>query len=294
MKLAVALALVALPALSSCSSSFEFSEMEIDVRSLPGKNGVALLLVERGIYGRQDTAVEALRRMLEGKRVLPPEGGFISFDYEKDQTELAEKPGASLRPEDRAYLEFLQATRVQKSGLFLDERGRLCLFQLWHFAKPEYVVDWINQNTNKDLVEKGDTAKPFVPGFPYFDEASWKRAIARAREGWCWVRLEGKEILVDVPITRECAASCLRELLQQEDLRRNYGTLLGSVSSLDVEEDRTRIHFAPDASGWYRPIRTPVEGKYQDDLLEAVKASDLPMSPAPTLETMDRALRVEK
>ncbi len=292
MKLAIALALVALPALSSCSSSFGFSEMEIDLRSLPGKDGVALLLVERGIYGKREVAVEALRRMLEGQRMLPPEGGFISFDFEKEQKELALKPSASLKPEDGAYLDFLHGSRVQKTGLFLDEKGRLCLFQLWRFAKPEYVVDWFNRNTNKDLVEKGDRGQSFVPGFPYFDEVSWKRAIARAREGWSWIRLEDREILVDVPITRESAAECLRGLLQQEDLRKSVGTLLGSVSSLDVEEDRTRIHFVPDASGWYRPIRSPDEGKYQDGLLEAVKASDLPMSPAPTLEAMDRALRV--
>jgi hypothetical protein len=284
------------PFLSACSPDFDWQEVEVTLRTLPGKNGVALLLVEKGVdhLGDQAGAVNALREVLEGRRRMPPEGGFISLDCDKWLEENAEGPVTPLDSKKQQLAEFVKATHVQKAGLFLDEKGRLCLFQLWLFAKPESIVRMCNEASNEALVLQADLGKPFAPEFPWFDETSWNRGVARAREGGEWVRLDETGILLDFPITRECASRCLAALVQQEDIRKGYGVVLAASTSLEVEEDRTRIRFAPEASGWFHSLRYSSEREYDENLLAAVKASRLPMSSAPTLEAMDKALRVQK
>jgi hypothetical protein len=297
MKVSLGVALLLLgPFLPACSPAFEWQESEVNLRTLPGDNEIALLFVEKGVHnqGNPNGAVNALAEVLEGRRRFPPEGGFISLDCDEWLKENAGKTSSSLDPDEQQFTEVVKASRVQSTGLFIDEKGRLCLFQLWRFAKPDYFAQTLNTQSNKSLVLQGDSGKPFAPEFPWYDEVSWKRALARARGGGEWVRLDEKGILLDLPITRECASKCLAALVQQEDIRKSYGSLLAASTSIDVDEDRTRIRFDPETSGWFRSIRYSSEQAYDGALLAAVKSSQLPIGSAPSLEAMDRALRVSK
>lgn len=294
MRLSALLAIVGFSFACACfqSPSFKSVESQLDLRVLPDGEGIAVLYVERGLCGAPSNAgaVAALGSLLRGKRTFPPAGGWLSFDFDEEQKELED---SAARRGDEAYREFLGATRVEQAGLFEDENGRVSLFQLWRFAKPEHIFDWINEQKNKDLLEKASSGKPFEPSFPLLDPASWDRAVAWAREDGKWVRLDGDTILIDLPITRECAMKSCQEVLQVKDLRESFAPILLAASSLEIGDERTRLRFSGEASGWFRSIRWTHSGEYDPGLHEALKVARIPVGPAPKLSDMERILKVD-
>jgi len=274
--------------LGACAPDFDAEELELSIRPLPGKEGMAFLLVERGVHGSGENALTALKKVLDRRRRLPPDGGFISLDLDQ----LEKQPPGDVN--GLSLSEFAKATRVQKAGLFLDEKGRLGVYQLWVAGKPELFVQMFNDGANRELIEQANRGAPFSAEFPWFDEASWKRAVACARENVEWLRLDDRGFVLDVPLSRESASRCLAALVEDEALRKSCGTLLAASSSLEVGEERTRIRFSTESSGWIRSVRCAWGRAYDDSLLTVVKGSRLPISEAPTLEAMDRVLHASK
>jgi hypothetical protein len=287
------LAVFGLSLLGACfeSPNFQRAETQIDVRVLPEGNGFALLYVERGIYGGTN-AKNALDQILARKRLLPPHGGWLSFDFDEEEARLLQGDSLPDLLRDISQLEFFRGTTVERAGLFEDETGRLSLFQVWRFAKPEFVFRWLNENTNKNLLEKASSRKAFEPEFPFLDEESWNRAVASARAGWTWVHPDQEAILIDLPITRACAMKCSQEIVLREDLRQTFLPTLGTVAAIEIGDDRTRIRLLGNSTGWFRLLRLEESCAYDDQLHEDMKAAHIPIGSLPRLTDIDELVKV--
>ncbi len=294
MTLRSVLALAALALLSGCASDFQFDEMEVQIRWVAPGTAAGVLVVEKGLRGDETKATEALRSILQGRRRFPPDGGFISLDVDDAETKAAEDP--NLGDDDRTLLELGRELRVEKTGLFEDERGRLCVYQFWTIEHPSRLLAWANGEESKSWIAHGATGDPASPTFPYLDEESRTRALARARAGGSWLRLEDGDFVFDLPITRACAARCVAEIVEKDDVRKNYGPFLTQAASLEISEERTLLRYRPAASGWFGPWSETLETEtHGEDRLHAwIKAGALPIGAPPGLLELEGILRVRE
>ena len=177
------LSLLSLP-LAACSSDFHWVGGEVSLRIDPKKDEIYMLVIERGLHASEPgKAVQALEHLLEGWRRCPPEGGFLTMDMDDAEEELEQILNANLSPRERDRLVISHDTRVQRAGLFLDDQGRLALFQLWKCSRLQHVLRMMNDVINEGFPTEIEAGVPFQPCFPLLDEPSRDRAVARAREG---------------------------------------------------------------------------------------------------------------
>lgn len=280
--------------LSGCASDFQFDEMEVQFRCAAPDTTAGVLIVEKGIHGGsgERAVTEALRTILEGRRRFPPEGGFISLDLDDADKKSAAGSGPQPDEIDRKFVELGHGFRVEKTGLFEDEKGRLCLYQFWTLEDPGRVVAWLNEQTNVRFIEQAGSNRPSTDDFPYLDEESRTRALARARAGGRWIRFEDGGLVCDLPITRACAAKCAADLVEKEDLRKDFGPFLTQASSLEISEERTLLRYRPSSSGWFGPWRTEFENHGDDRLHAWIKAGALPIGSPPDLRELEKILGI--
>jgi hypothetical protein len=179
---------------------------------------------------------------------------------------------------------------VARSGLHLDEHGRLSLFQVWRFPKPALLLEWMNRKVNEDLVQKASSGGPPRLEFPLLDEQSWERAVAFARGGGTWIRIQEGRLAVHLPITRECAAKCLAATVEDENIRKFWGFLFTGVNRIQVEDEGTTLLLGTEPHGWIRLFRFDTGTDYDDALTEAMRNSERLQANMPTLEELARAL----
>ena len=110
---------------------FQYAEQEHHLQ--PGGDGGSLRYVEvyRAVSSTGGDSLPALEALLEGRRVYPPERGFLHIDldepFEEDDFDLDDPREARMA----ALLERLPAcVRVEGAGLFLDARGELCAWRV--------------------------------------------------------------------------------------------------------------------------------------------------------------------
>jgi hypothetical protein len=300
----VALALVLETFTPACfpPPSYESLRFEMHARCSSAGDEIDLLVLERGIHrGSKDVtpAHEALANAVAGRRILPPEGGWLSIDFDKEEKELANELAGlpdSVIDSDESYrdardrLELVRSVHVERTGLFLDESGRLSLYQLWRITKPEVLLEWMNRAINQSLVEKAGRDEPPRLEFPLLDERTWERAIARARKGGAWIRIEEGSLVLDLPITRECAAKCLAAILDDEDIRKLWHGLISGATSIEVGEERTILRFDGGPTRWMPILDLAAESDYEDELAEIARQSGMLQPSAPTMEDLARLL----
>jgi len=278
--------------LAACSSDFRFEEIELQVRCGPPGSTAGILLVEKGLHGEsgEGTATDALRSILQGRRRFPPDGGFLSMDF--DELERKFHPGSEKKPDefDRDVRDLAHGFRVEKTGLFEDEKGRLCLYQFWTVEDPAGLVRWFDDQTNKDLLQRVESGRQTRSDFPYLDDRSRSRALERARAGGSWIRLEERGIVFDLPITRECAAKCAADLVDKEQTRKDFGPFVSKASSIEIGDERTLLRYLPGPSGWLGPWSTVLEQGGDGRLQAWIKAGALPIGAPPDLRELERIL----
>jgi hypothetical protein len=296
MKPLFVLALSTLALFSGCASDFQFEEIEVQVRCAGPDAAAGVLLVERGIYGGSSefAATDALRSILQGRRQLPPEGGFLSMDFDAEQKKSESEGLSQVDDEERKLLDLARGFRVEKAGLFEDEKGRLCLYQFWTFEDPKRLLAWLDEKTNKDVIERTESNKPRSSDFPYLDEASRSRALARARANGSWLRIENGGLVIDLPISRECAAKCATDLIQKEDVRSDFGPFVTLATSLEISEERTLLEYRPGSSGWLGPWISDFKNQGNGRLHAWIKSGALPIGSPPDLAKLDEILRLRE
>jgi len=282
---------------SGCKTDCDVVQSEFHLRLTTGSGDIALLLVERGVSSggnepeATSRAVGIIERVLQGARLLPPKGGLISLDFDAEQAEIELKQDADLDRDERRRLPLIRACRVEKAGLFLDEQERLCLYQLWRLGPAAPILAWINEKISRDLLEEEKPDRPFEARFPFLDEASWRLALAKACASGAWIRIEDGALVLELPMTQECAAKCMLALADEGALLDDDRALLRGATGLQVSDDRLVIRFGPGPEGWLKPPGSDPRGAYDPRFLEAVRDKGLVIGPAMTLEQANRLLR---
>lgn len=275
-RLAVALAPLALGA---CTSRHQVAEYELHVRYVAETDCLMLAEVEHGIASNApEPAVDGLRSVLAGRRVYPPEGGWISLDLDDLPTPVSDGEPAALRD----LREFAGAVHVERSFLCVDEQGRLSLFRTTrvdHFRRQLEIVDaWWNRERAKDA------PAPFAPTFPFLDRESNEMSRSAFASGHPWLSIDGDAVVLDVPMTSGNAARCLSVVAGAGGkVDPGLSQLLEQVTRLEVRDGHVRLAFGPEAPHVFRfpnTIRQPVAN---DGLPERVRSGHLEVADARAL-----------
>jgi len=230
-----------LPFLTTCcDSAYRIEQGEILLRYRSKDDSLLVLEVEQGIGGTADKAADALQDALKGHRLYPPEGGFISLDFDKPHTV---EPGEEQEHAD--FLELARSVHVVDARVFLDDQGRLSFLRLTRIANFHRVLELVNAWTNRENAGVYDTARPFEPRYPVFDEQTRDAFRAASASGHAWLHVEGEALVLDVPMTPTNAAQCLAWLTKEA---RREGSAdepdwIGQVTSLEVSKGHAIVRF---------------------------------------------------
>lgn len=237
---ALALALILFSA--GCSSDYSFEREEFLLRYVPKEDALLVLEVQHGLCGEPGAAASALQRLVEKRRVYPPEAGFIHVDF--DETEKQVEPGKEQIHAD--FLEFGKAVSVLDARVFVDADGRLSCLRLTRLAHLQRQLELVNAMTNRDASANEDRTKPFVPAFPVFDEDTRDAIRGAWALGHAWLRVEGSAIVLDAPMTAANAAACVEWLAKHgaEQAQADQPDWISQMTSLEISKGHVKLRFS--------------------------------------------------
>jgi hypothetical protein len=251
-------AVLLVPLLSACE--IRVAEEEIQVRIDPKSDSLDLLLVYHGVSpnGKGRMADPAFR-----KRALEVIGGW----------------------------------ELREHGSFLDEKNRLSAYQVFRVEKLSRLVDLANEAIDRGILDALDEGKA-VPEGDEVDARTRELWKARAESGGPWIRLDGAEVVIDVPGSQEAfdrirkeGLDEIREVflepgngLEDRDPVLALAQLLLHVRRFEVGGDRIVLHLWPMPDGLFRFLTRCDREPYDPALLEAVRKEGIGPDPKLTLE----------
>jgi hypothetical protein len=282
--------------LAASCSKFSYVGMELDVHYDGDTDKLVMLEVERGIYAGSPSklgdAITALDRAANGGRVIPPDDLF-SIDFDKLEESLTKEPSQEAKPHERDLAEFARGVKVVKSGTFLDADGRLSLFRMWSISNFKKLIAFTNDGLNDALIDAGASDEPFKPAFPVFDVETRDLQRAKAKARAPWLSADKNSIVLDVPMTPNCAARCLAYLLGDKP-KEDPPTLVSpwkQISSLEIKDNRALLRFAPTDGEWMHfEWSWPVEN-YNQYMLNNLKENKSFLDESATLKQIREMMK---
>ncbi|HUP24996.1 MAG TPA: hypothetical protein VNB06_18905, partial [Thermoanaerobaculia bacterium] len=232
---------LALLALQGCDAAFEASHPEGYLTYDANEDALRLVEIDAGLHATDDQqAARALAEFLSGRRIYPPEGGFLSYDLDALEAP-AETPEAE-DPSDRLVSRLAKLAKVHECGLYQGEHGELGFWRVTDLAPAGEVLAAIDQVLSEMVMRKlSDPARYGADEFVLWrDPESRELWLARARAGGPWVSIDGGRLLIDLPVSSVGAARALIEVVLkcEDEADRN---LLAQIWRMEVVGGRARL-----------------------------------------------------
>ncbi|MBK7644544.1 MAG: hypothetical protein IPJ19_16115 [Planctomycetes bacterium] len=225
-------------------SDYSVARQELHARYLAEEDALLVLEVEYGIDAGDvpdPKAVEALLHSLNGARRYPPEGGLVSFDFDKPLPEAAQ----GMEREQRDLKEFAANVKVEDTHMFVDERKRLSFLRLTRISHVQRMLKLLNAFMNRASAREASWAKPLASEFPIFDQGTYDAFHKAVADGHEWLRIENEAFVIDAPMTEANAARCLQWIRQGSKGEREaeYYAWFDQMTSCEVGPEHTQLRF---------------------------------------------------
>ncbi|NRA74826.1 MAG: hypothetical protein HRU16_02705 [Planctomycetes bacterium] len=199
--------------------------------------------INEGIFTVKDKAIadatETIIACLEGKRSLHFGTGMgHCFDFDGEEL-----------PSDPDELWANRQVYVDSAHIYLDGEDRLSAVQRFHVSQFSHVLDILNQQINRniieDLVDEQPTAEDDSDGD--LDQRSIDLMLRSARQGTPWFRLDGNELIGEIPMSQEYWAELRRSILVASLKESNNSFWVSFVQLMaqmsELRWDRDALHF---------------------------------------------------
>lgn len=197
--------------------------------------------INEGIFTVKDKAIlsttETIIDCLEGKRSLYFGYGRHCIDFE--DTDPEGEP-------DLLWANYQMY--IDSADIYLDGQERLSAVQRFHVTQFSRVLDILNQQLNRNLIEDLVDKQPKEDdsdGEP--DQRSIDLMLRSARQGTPWFRLDGNELIAEIPMSQEYWAELRRSLLvssMKESHKGSWVMLLQLMTQMsELSWDQDALHF---------------------------------------------------
>lgn len=238
--------------LTSCSD-FGAEARSRWFRYNPEENEALYIEIQDGVTGSED-ATESLRRLVDGWRRYPPEGGMISLDldqeqdWEVDPEELPENVDLNDINQLKETVEaFLKAIEVVEAGVFQGPPDHIGFYRVTRIKDLSAFLDGLNTFFNFYLKTEG----PDKSYDPIFSEETVARWMERATENKPWVILRGGAFVLDIPMTESEAARVLLASLEESDSLKSLSWLILSLDQIRVADGSLSLAFSPKGNRFH-------------------------------------------
>ncbi len=276
--LGLALCVLATSCFSACAP-ISFGKQELALRHDAKANAVDLLIVydEIEASGEAQSSYGFATRVSGGKREFMIYDWPLHFDLDglaKKVAEEAEDEISPWRDWKREMLSGVQGVKVEHSGYFAGENGRLGLFQSLHFADAAHWIKLIERALYVGI-EESVAAGTFESDFKLLDAHSRELWIAMAKDKRNWLSLQEGALVVDLPISGACAGRLVAEILRRSgedaDFARFFAGLASHLSDMNIAQEHVVLRWKLDGPTF--TLEAPKSHEYNDQLAKTLRES---------------------
>ncbi len=263
-----------------------FGKQELALRHDAQANALDLLIVydEIEASGEAQTACGFATRVSGGKREFMIYDWPLHFDLDGIQQKYEEGADDEIsrwREWERELVSGFKGVKVEHSGYFAGEDGRLGLFQCLHFADAAHWIKLIERALYV-AIEESVANGTFESDFNLLDAKSRELWIAMAKDKRSWLALQDGALVVDLPISGACAGHLVAEILRKsgenEDFARFFGGLASHLGDMNIANERVVLRWKLDGPTF--TLAAPKGHEYNDQLAKTLRESkSLPEKP---------------
>lgn len=267
---------------ASCFSAcapISFGKQELALRHDAKANAVDLLIVydEIEASGEAQSSYGFATRVSGGKREFMIYDWPLHFDLDSIKQkceEEAEDETSRWREWKLEMVRGFQGVKVEHSGYFAGEHGRLGLFQSLHFADAAHWIHLIERALYigiEESVAKGT----FESDFKLLDAQSRELWIAMANDKRSWLALQDGALVVDLPVSGACAGRLVAEILRSSgenaDFARFFAGLASHLTEMNIANDHVVLRWKLDGPTF--TLAAPKGHEYNDQLAKTLRES---------------------
>ncbi len=257
-----------------------FGKQELALRHDAKMNSADLLIVYDEIEASGEDAQTSrgfATRVSGGKREFMIYDWPLHFDLDGIKKKSEEGAEDEISPWREWKLEMVRGfkgVKVERSGYFAGESGRLGLFQSLHFADAAH---WINliERVLYIGIEESQAKGTFESDFALLDAHSRELWIAMAKDKRSWLSLQDGALVVDLPVSGACAGRLVAEMLRSSgenaDFARFFAGLASHLTEMNIANERVVLRWK--LRGPTFTLVSPKGHEYNDQLARTLRES---------------------
>jgi hypothetical protein len=277
--------------LASCSDYFMESSSWW-LRYHPEENEAVYVEIQDSVY-TSDAGVDPLRKLVNGWRRYPPEGGLfaIDFDAEIDGGEAPE--GIDLEEVKSVADSLREQVVVLEAGLYRFGTSNLGFFRVTKIKDMAAFLHGANYLLNTILnVEWRDGQLGSKLENLELSEETMDRWMERTEKREPWLTFAEKTFLLHVPMTEREATGFLREVIKEADDFHPDAWFMRALTGIRIAEEGLTLSFSPGGQRFESTESFEGDGDHStvkgyDKLFEALQAD-------PGFVEFDRAKLLER
>lgn len=223
------------------SSGFSFIREEIRFRHTATEDTLDVLVIYHGVTDSShdeqslSSAVKTATEVLNGLRVFQSPGPFtINLEKARGDEEVTEQAR-----------HLIDCISVVGSGCFLDDQGRLCIYQKVVISNLNFVVESVNIELSRAVLEDSKKGGVFDKSY---NERSNELVVAAARnDTYRWFRIDNGILEINFPLSIEDKDRLIEELLtdvsKDKDARHSLLSFLSAAQSVSFKDEQLTLQF---------------------------------------------------
>jgi hypothetical protein len=230
--------------LASCSDySVESSSWWL--RYHPEENEAVYVEIQDSVYA-SNTGVDPLRKLVNGWRRYPPEGGLFAIDFDAEVDWDEEPEGVDLEEVKVVWDSLKEQVVVTEAGLYGFGASGLGFFRVTKIKDMAAFLRGVNYMLNTILnVEWRDGQLGSKLEHLELSEETKDRWMERTAKKEPWLTFAGETFSLHIPMTEREAAGFLREVIKEADDFPPDAWFLRALTGIRIAEGGLTLSFSP-------------------------------------------------
>lgn len=262
--------------------TLEFTLLYLDVEASRSSSD-STLLDSMNVEEQPDreSSVDVVQAIASGRRYFVVYDWPLVFDLDGAEADYPiDDPTLGSLPQ--AAMDIVGGVQVRKAQLFVDEEGKLGMFQVVSLVEARRRIDVLNGAVNEFLTSDSEDVQALDDDPDLLSPETLERWIERARQGQPWVVLANGGFELRVPLSAEELArfieGLVRESAQENKVAAGFFVPLAkALTSLTHQDGVLIARFLPGDDGWLSFQFERKQRASDGELLEGLRERKVPI-----------------